>query len=97
MYSDWQAEAKKQIALIDAQFEPDTPWQERQKYLRQGAQFFHGGTSWGRKVWAKYCRAYLELNGKPKRGGPTTMFPADVTFPFRAPPTETIAEREKEG
>lgn len=86
MYSNWQAEAQKQIAQIDAMFEPDTSWQERQKYLREGAWFFHGGTSWGKRVWAKHCRAYLESYGKPKKAHPAPLFEADIVFPVRTPP-----------
>lgn len=94
MYSDWQAEAKKQIALVDRQFEAGTSWQERQTYLRKAAWFFHGGTSWGKRVWAKHCRAYLESHGKPPRKVPEAsapLFASDITFPFRP---STDGERE---
>jgi len=86
MYSDWQAEAQRQIAQIDAMFEPDTPWQERQKYLREGAWLFHGGTSWGKRVWAKHSRTYLEKHGKPPKSKPAPLFAPDITFPFRQEP-----------
>jgi hypothetical protein len=83
MYSDWQAAAQKQIAILDKQFSPEMTWQERQKVLRAGASNFHGDTSWGKRVWAKHCRAYLELHGKPKRDQPVPLFPDDIIFPFR--------------
>lgn len=74
MYSDWQAAAQNQIAALDAQFPPDMPWRERQKVLREGAWQFHGGTSWGKRVWAKHCRAYLEMHGKPKPAADAPLF-----------------------
>lgn len=86
MYSDWQGEAKRHIAAIDLEFATDTPWQERQKRLRSAAYQFHGGTSWGQKVWAKHCRQYLERHGKPPRTTPKNepTFAPDIVFPFRS-------------
>jgi len=84
MYSDWQAAAKSQIAKLHEQFDPSMTWQERQKVLREGAWKFHGGTSWGQKVWAKHCRRYLEMHGKPPlKPTKEPTFAADIVFPFR--------------
>ena len=84
MYSDWQAEAQKHLAKMDALFTPETTWQERQSTLRQCAWKFHGGTSWGQKVWAKHCRNYLALHGKPQPAKSAPLFADDIVFPFRA-------------
>lgn len=67
MYSDWQAEARRRVAALHAIMAKDTPLAERRKVLRAEAMSFHGGTSWGRKVWAKHCRNYLEMHGQPPR------------------------------
>lgn len=89
MYSDWQKEAARRIAALHAGFPENMPWQDRQKALRTAAHSFHGGTSWGQRVWAKHCRAYLELHGKPGKAKPTPLFAADITFPFREPKDQT--------
>jgi len=86
MYSDWQAAAQKAIAALDRQFTDADDWRARQKVLRAAANGFHGGTSWGRRTWAKHSRKYLEMHGKPPRTPPTEavpMFASDIIFPFR--------------
>lgn len=82
MWSDWQAQAQKHIAKFMADVPDTATWQERQKILRANAGQFHGGTSWGKKVWSKHCKAYLAMHGKPM-AGKTPLFAADITFPFR--------------
>ena len=87
MYSDWQAEAQKAIARLMADVPADLDWKERQKILRKAAHSFHGGTSWGQRVWAKHCKAYLARHGKPQPAKETPLFAPDIAFPFReAPP-----------
>lgn len=87
MWSDWQAQARKHIAKFMADVPDTATWQERQKILRANAGQFHGGTSWGKKVWSKHCKAYLAMHGKPMTAfeaeRKTPLFAADITFPFR--------------
>lgn len=87
MYSDWQAAAKREIARLMADVPADADWQERRKILRAGASGFHGGTSWGRRVWSKHCKAYLALQGKPQPPQAAPLFAADIIFPFRGEPS----------
>ncbi|MGW8203020.1 hypothetical protein ACWGM0_10790 [Sphingomonas bisphenolicum] len=83
MYSDWQAEAKKRIASLMADVPHDADWKARQTILRDAAHGFHGGTSWGKRVWAKHCKVYLASHGKPQPLKEVPLFAADITFPFR--------------
>jgi hypothetical protein len=89
MWTDWQASAKAHIAKFMDGIPHETTWQERQKILRDRAWEFTGGTSWGKKVWAKHCAVYLAIYGKPPRKGRTPeakaqpMFADDIIFPFR--------------
>lgn len=39
---------------------------DRKRMLRAHAGEFHCGTSWGKKVWSRRARAYLERYGLPK-------------------------------
>lgn len=96
MYSDWQAAARATIARINESLPADATLKDRKKALREAGPDFHGFTSWGRKVWSKHCRAYLELHGLPKRPGrPASkeyqsklakMREPDILFPFRDAP-----------
>jgi len=82
MYSDWQAEAMRQIAKVHASMPDATPEQLRLA-LRKHALEFHGGTSWGKKTWSKRCREYLaKLTGVPKLSK-AIQWPDDISFPFR--------------
>ena len=87
MYSDWQASAQKEITRLMADVPAEADWKERQRILRAGAQCFHGGTSWGKKVWAKHCKTYLAMHGKPQPAKEVPLFAADITFPFRGETT----------
>ena len=86
---DWQRMATERIAKIDATLAADCTLADRRKALREDAWQFHGGTSWGKKVWGKYCRAYLERHGQPPRRPvqdvASPMFASDISFPFRTP------------
>lgn len=83
MYSDWQAAAKKEIERLMADVPVDMDWKERRKILRAGAYSFHGGTSWGKRVWAKHCKVYLAMHGRPQPEAEAPLFAADITFPYR--------------
>lgn len=82
---NWQTAAPQWIARIHGQMPEATPVELR-KALRAAASDFHGGTSWGKKVWAKHCRIYLARmagRGDYRADGKATVWPADIWFPFR--------------
>ena len=60
----WAQDAAAQIAALHAQFPADMSLKDRKAALTDGAWQFHGGTSWGKKVWAKAKREYLERHGQ---------------------------------
>jgi hypothetical protein len=47
------------IEALDRQLPSEMPLAERKKLIQAEAWRFHGGTSWGRKVWPKAKRAYF--------------------------------------
>ena len=84
MYSDWQAEARRVIAQIDASLPPDADLKTRRSALRRAAFEFHGGTSHGKKTWSKHTRIYLQKHGLPLRSvEDSPRFADDIIFPFR--------------
>lgn len=85
----WREVALRQIAAIHKDM-PEATAEELRKALRNRSCDFHGGTSWGRKVWPKACREYLVAHFgqvaavKQKRVEDSPLFnPADHAFPFR--------------
>lgn len=94
MYSDWGKAARREIAARMAELPEGASLDDRRKALRKDATLYHGGTSWGRKVWSRECRKYLELHGLPPRkpadASPQSKLHAklqagDITFPFATP------------
>jgi hypothetical protein len=92
MYADWGKEARAEIAERVALLPEGVSLEERRKALRKDASLFHGGTSWGKKVWSRECRKYLEQHGLPPRtvadASPQSKLYAraqsgDITFPFK--------------
>lgn len=87
----WKARALHQIAKIHAAMPEDTSPEALRKEPRKHSQSFHGGTSWGKKVWPKACREYIKLafgrdvsNAVHKRVEDSPLFSAkDHAFPFR--------------
>ena len=82
---DWQNDAPREIAAIHATM-PDCDPTDLRKALRKHAWQFHGGTSWGKKVWSKHCRAYMAKltgDGICSAPGKKIEWPADIAFPFR--------------
>ena len=97
MYSDWGKAARADISDIIEQLPKDASLDMRRRALRRGASDFHCGTSWGKKVWSRECRKYLEQHGLdplPGRKVEDTRQPrlkaaldrGDITFPFRGQP-----------
>jgi hypothetical protein len=86
---DWQKAAPQWIARIHAENPEATP-AELRKALRASASAFHGGTSWGQKVWSKHCRTYLaRMSGRGdfRADGKETVWQADIVFPWRGEST----------
>lgn len=89
---DWQREVHNHIAHAVKDLPPDATLKDRRAALRKEAPVFHLGTSWGKRVWSKAARKYLEQHGLPKRtlaDVPVTskqhikIVQPDITFPFR--------------
>jgi hypothetical protein len=81
---NWQVDAPLMIAAIHKSMLDCSP-DELRKELRKQAWYFHGGTSWGKKVWSKHCRAYMAKltgNGHYSGNGKAVDWPADICFPF---------------
>jgi hypothetical protein len=81
---DWQNDAPKMIAAIHKSL-PDASPDDLRKALRKAAYNFHGGTSWGQKVWSKHCRIYMDklIGGTPASRRSAVSWPADICFLFR--------------
>lgn len=98
---NWQRMATDRIALINATLAADATLADRRKALREVAWQFHGGTSWGKKVWGKHCRAYLERHGQkprlPVQDAASPMFADDISFPDHTPLATEKNEASKEG
>lgn len=80
----WAARADALIAQIHAELSEGCDLATRRRALRAKAQWFHGGTSWGKKVWAARSRLYLSRHGAEPRKRTVPLFAADITFPFRS-------------
>ena len=65
---DWQLTAANVIAKVHASFPADADLKSRRAALRAAKPWEFSSTSWGRKVWAKRTRQYLERLGLPPRG-----------------------------
>lgn len=62
---DWQNTAAATIAAVDRNLPADADLATRKKALRAGRPWEFASTSWGKKVWAKHSRKYLEKFGLP--------------------------------
>ena len=91
MHSHWGNAARADIAKVVAGLPDDASLDDIRKALRAHSGAFHCGTSWGKKVWPRECRKYLELRGQQKRRPEDARQPrllaalerGDITFPFR--------------
>ena len=81
---NWQTEAPKWISRIHAEH-PDATPDELRRLLRSASADFHCGTSWGKRVWPKHCKAYLaKMAGRgAHQVVEDAVWPADIVFPFR--------------
>ena len=79
---NWQHDAPIEIAKAVSSLAENATIAERKKALRAHAYWFHGGTSWGKKVWAKHCKLYLARFGPVVPQKPF-QFGDDIIFPYR--------------
>ncbi len=94
MRADWGGDARWFIADATKDLPETATVKERRAALREVGGTFHMGTSWGKKVWSRECRKYLERHGLeplPSRKVEETKQPrllaalerGDIVFPFR--------------
>lgn len=62
---DWQNAAAATIQEVDQAIPPDADLQARKRALNAARPYEFAVTSWGRKVWARHARKYLEKHGLP--------------------------------
>lgn len=62
----WFDRAIDMIKRIDEALPAETSLEERQEVIQAHAWRFHGGTSWGQKVWPKAKRHYFATTYKVK-------------------------------
>lgn len=62
---DWQKTASHVIGEVHRALPADADLAARKKALRAASPWEFASTSWGRKVWAKHSRVYLEKFGLP--------------------------------
>lgn len=87
----WRDDACAFIGKLHGEIPADATLKERAAYMRARAWAYHGGTSWGKKIWGQTLRTYLEKHGqKPRKAvaAPNQpQFADDIIFPFRSSPT----------
>ncbi|NIJ07195.1 hypothetical protein FHS31_000791 [Sphingomonas vulcanisoli] len=81
----WAQRADELIAQIHDDLPADASLDARRRALRSKAWVFHGGTSWGRRVWSARSQNYLVRHGaKPRKPHPEgKLFAPDIVFPWR--------------
>ncbi|WP_234820131.1 MULTISPECIES: hypothetical protein [Sinorhizobium] len=62
---DWQKTASHVIDEVHRNLPADADLAARKKALRAARPWEFASTSWGKKVWAKHSRKYLEKFGLP--------------------------------
>jgi hypothetical protein len=67
MKSTWADAARAMIQRAHEHLGTTATLDQRRKLLRSLAEEFHGGTSWGKKIWSRESRRYLEQHGLPPR------------------------------
>lgn len=63
----WLDCARSAIEDVHATLPADASLKQRRSALNAAAERFHMGTSWGRKVWSRAAREYLERHGLAPR------------------------------
>jgi hypothetical protein len=82
--SQWAEAARSLISKVHAGLDDSATLKDRRRALRAVGPGFHGGTYWGRKVWGREVRKYLERHGLPPRSPRDLQLPDDIAFPFAA-------------
>lgn len=62
---DWQKAAAETISSVHSSLPESADLAARKKALRDARPWEFSATSWGKKVWAKHSRKYLEKYGLP--------------------------------
>ena len=83
--SRWADAARSLIAKVHAGLPDDASLQDRRRALRAVGPGFHGGTYWGRKVWGREVRKYLQRHGLAPPSPRDLQLPDDIAFPFATP------------
>jgi hypothetical protein len=103
--ANWGNDARGFIADATKDLPETATIKERRAALRTVGWQFHMGTSWGKKVWSRECRKYLErhgLNPLPQRtvadiSPQSKLFQrtqrGDIIFPFRGGSDGKLHER----
>lgn len=72
----WSDGAWFTIDRVHQSLPEDATLEQRVKALKDAAWGFHGGTSWGQKVWQRARREYLAKYGyRPKTGKQAEALP----------------------
>jgi hypothetical protein len=64
---NWQTTAASVVDKVHAGLPADADLATRKRALRAARPWEFASTSWGRKVWAKHSRTYLEKFGLPPK------------------------------
>lgn len=80
--SRWAEAARHLIGKVHSGLPEDASLKDRRRALRAVGPGFHGGTYWGRKVWGREVRKYLERHGLPPRSPRSLVLPEDIAFPW---------------
>lgn len=62
---NWQTAAAQTVDEVDRSLPADADLKARKRALNAARPWEFAVTSWGRKVWAKHARQYLEKHGLP--------------------------------
>jgi hypothetical protein len=81
--------AQRLIAVVEQSIGDTKPDEaEMRRILRNAGHNFHGGTSWGLKIWRRECKPHLLRHYTVQEGAPPPKpwkagLPDDIIFPFR--------------
>jgi len=90
---NWQSTASHIIGEVHRSLPDDADLKTRKKALNDARPYEFATTSWGRKVWAKHARNYLEKYGleplSVKRGNRLPLSPLEKLMQ-RAPKDKKV-------
>jgi ParB-like chromosome segregation protein Spo0J len=79
----WGHRARTMIEMVMEAMPAEASIDDRRRELRRCASAFHGGTSWGQKIWSRECRRYLAPIETAAGARLLSQLPDDIIFPFR--------------